>query len=686
MNLFDLVATLTLDDKAYTSGLQNASNTFQGVGKKVAGLAATYFGTKAIVNFAKETVNAGRQFDASMSQVAATMGYSVEEINKEGSEAQQTFQKLRDFAQEMGSTTAFSASQSAEALNYMALAGYDADTSMKMLPTVLNLAAAGGMELATASDMVTDAQSALGLTIDETTTMVDQMAKASSKSNTSVSQLGEAFLKIGATAANMKGGTQELATVLGVLADNGIKGAEGGTHLRNIMLSLQTAASDGAVDFGDFSVQLYEADGSMRNMVDVIKDMQNGMGDMTQASKDAIISGMFNKADLASVNALLATSGDRFDELYESIGDCTGAAEDMANVQLDNLEGDVTLFKSALEGLQIALSDKVTPVLRGFVKFGSDGLSKLTGLLKGEGNLTQQFTNMAKSIGLDTTKVKEQLEKFKQYFDQAKEKVGKIMGQLKEIFGTVLSVIVELWNKYGNDVVDFVGKTFNSILEIISGILEAIKVAWDFFGSFVMTYIDYVWKRVKIIVETAINAVKAIIHTVTSLIKGDWEGVWNGIKSFFGTILSGIWELALNKFNAIWEFIRGIVDKLKGIFNFEWSLPKLKLPHFNIVGEFSLVPPNVPKFSIDWYKKAYDSPLLFTQPTVIPTGNGLKGFGDGNGGELVIGMHKLKELVGHDGGYVQNITINAPKQLDASEIARQTKNASRDMILKLKVG
>lgn len=179
--------------------------------------------SNAVIGFGKSAVNAGMSFDSSMSQVAATMGYSLEELNTVGSEASATFEQLSTFAQEMGSTTAFSASEAADALNYMALAGYDAETSMQMLPNVLNLAAAGGIDLASASDMVTDAQSALGLSLDETSIMVDQMAAAASKSNTSVQQLGDAFLTIGANAKSLSGGTTELATALGILADNGIK-------------------------------------------------------------------------------------------------------------------------------------------------------------------------------------------------------------------------------------------------------------------------------------------------------------------------------------------------------------------------------------------------------------------------------------------------------------------------------
>lgn len=169
--------------------------------------------THAIVDFGKQSIGAGMNFDSSMSQVAATMGVTVDEV-----------QNLRDFAQEMGASTAFSATQAADALNYMALAGYDAEKSMSMLPNVLNLAASGSMDLARASDMITDTQSALGLSMAETTELVNKMAKTASSSNTSVSQLGEAMLTIGGSAKKLSGGTTELATILGILADNGMKG------------------------------------------------------------------------------------------------------------------------------------------------------------------------------------------------------------------------------------------------------------------------------------------------------------------------------------------------------------------------------------------------------------------------------------------------------------------------------
>lgn len=336
--------------------------------------------TAGLISFGKSSIETGRQFDASMSQVAATMGKSVDEI-----------QDLRAFAQEMGAKTAFSASQAADALNYMALAGYDAETSMNMLPNVLNLAAAGGMDLATASDMVTDTQSALGLSLEETEALVDKMAATASKTNTSVSQLGSAFLTVGGTAKNLTGGTTEAAQALGLLADNGIKGSEGGTALRNILLSL--SSDKFANTFGEMGVAVYDAEGKMRSLKDIFGDMNTAMEGMTVEEKTEAISGAFNKVDLKSVNALLATDAERWDEVAAAIDGSQGAAEKMAETQLDNLEGDLTIMGSAFEGLQIALSDSLTPALREFVQWGTEGIGQVTEYLK-----TDEFKAFADGV------------------------------------------------------------------------------------------------------------------------------------------------------------------------------------------------------------------------------------------------------------------------------------------------
>lgn len=345
--------------------------------------------TGVMTAFSATAVNTGMSFDSAMSQVYATMGKTSEEAlsSTETVElAWGTFNgNLREYAQEIGANTMFSASQAAEGLNYMALAGYSARESMEMLPTVMNLAAAGGIDLGAASDMVTDAQSALGLSFEETTIMVDQMAKASSTTNTSVEQLGDAILTVGGTARNLSGGTAELAQVLGILADNGIKAGEGGTHLRNIMMSMIPKSEAAAEAFESLGLNTYDANGALRPMEDIFLDLSAALDGMTNEEREKTLSAIFNKTDIAAVNALLNTSAERWDEVGTAISEAEGSAGEMANIQMDNLSGDLQLWQSAVEAAQIAVSDRLTPSLRDFVQLGTEGVSSITSAFQSGG-------------------------------------------------------------------------------------------------------------------------------------------------------------------------------------------------------------------------------------------------------------------------------------------------------------
>lgn len=324
-----------------------------------------------VLNSLREAIDVGMAFDSAMADIAATMGTAVDSLGE-----------LRDFAQDMGATTTFSATQAAEALNYMALAGYDADQAMEALPNVLNLAAAGGMELATASDMITDAQTALGLSMEESARMVDQMAKTSTKTNTSVSQLGEAILTVGGTAKFMKGGTQEINQALGVLADNSIKGAEGGTKLRNIILSLSTPTEKAAKKLDELGASIFDASGNMRSFSEIFPEMQQALSRLTDQQQIEALGEIFNSRDIAAAQALLGTTVERWDELAVAIDGAAGSAEKMAQTRLDNLAGDITLLESAADGARIALSDSLTPALRDVTQAGTAVLTFVGGAVK----------------------------------------------------------------------------------------------------------------------------------------------------------------------------------------------------------------------------------------------------------------------------------------------------------------
>ncbi len=360
--------SITGDTKLDTSGFtKGVSSMTVAAGNLISDLTKT--AATKLAGLAKSSVSVGMNFDASMSQVAATMGTTVDQIDN-----------LTKVAKEMGSTTKFTATQAADALNYLALAGYDADKAAEVLPSVLNLAAAGGMDLAYASDLVTDAMASLNIEANKQNVddFGNKLAMAASKANANVSQLGEAILTVGGTAANLKGGTTELTTALGLLANVGIKGAEGGTHLRNIILSLQSPTDEAAKKMQKLGLQVYDAQGNMRGLNDILGDLNSAMNGMTQGQKDSIINQLFNKTDLAAVNGLLAAQGDQWDTLAAQIDNADGAMGQMAETQIDNLQGAMTIMSSAFEGMQLAVYDELEPTLTEAVKWGTDCLTQLT--------------------------------------------------------------------------------------------------------------------------------------------------------------------------------------------------------------------------------------------------------------------------------------------------------------------
>ena len=367
MTLLELLVKISADTSGLDKGLDS------GLGKIKSGLSKLgSFATKAVAGaatavagFTAASIKTGMDFDTAMSQVAATMGMTVDQMNSDMETVTvngETFTgNLTEFAEHMGATTQYTAKQSADALNYMALAGYDTKTAMQMLPNVMNLAAAGAMDLATASDMVTDAQTALGLSIDETNVMVDRMAKTASKSNTSVQQLGDAFLTVGANAKSMGSGlydtTQEASQVLGILADNGIKASEAGTHLRNILLACNPPTDDAAAAWKQLGVSAYDADGNLRDLQFVFSDLSEAMKGMTAQQRDDLITKMFNKTDLAAVNSLLDTSVDRWSELADAIAGAWYSSDSLESQLKGKLNISLDEMKQNLEKLGVTSED-----------------------------------------------------------------------------------------------------------------------------------------------------------------------------------------------------------------------------------------------------------------------------------------------------------------------------------------
>lgn len=347
-----------------------------------------------IRDVATSSTEVGMSFEASMSQVAATMGMTAEEINAVSAD----YEKLSAAAKKCGAETKYSASEAAEALNYLALAGYSVDKSVETLPKVLDLAAAGGMDLAYSSDLVTDSMAALNLQTKDLDNYIDEMARTSQKSNTSVAQLGEATLVCAGTVTLTKQSLETMNAELGVLANNGIKGAEGGTHLRNILLSLTSPTSSAKEALAELNIQVSDADGNIRDLNDVMVDMNASMAEMSSTEKTQMISRIFNKTDIAAVNALLKGTGDEYNNLKAELEQCSGAAKNMADTMNNNLKGKVTILKSALEGLGIAAYEVFDDDMKKAVDGATSAVDRLQKSIT-RGNLGVSLNKLSSALG-----------------------------------------------------------------------------------------------------------------------------------------------------------------------------------------------------------------------------------------------------------------------------------------------
>lgn len=559
------------------------------VGEKTtdAGKKLTSTVTAGVVGIGVASVKTAADFESSMSKVAATMGMTADEINN-GSD---DFKKLEEAARKMGSETMFSATDAAEALNYLALAGYDVDKSINTLPTVLNLAAAGEIDLASASDMVTDAMSALGDTAGPTEEFVDKMAVTAQKSNTSVAQLGEAILTVGGTAKNLAGGTTELNTALGILADNGIKGAEGGTALRNIILSLSAPTETAANQMEALGLQVYDAEGKMRPLNDIFNDLNLIMSTMTQGEQTEVLNKIFNTVDLKSANALLANSGDRFNELSGYINDCDGAAANMAETMQNNLNGQITELKSALSEAGIAIGQELIPIIKDIVE-----------------------------------DIKEWVDWFNKLDEGQKKTIITIIAVVAAI-GPLLIIIGTLCSSISNIIT-----LFTTLAPVIGAINTPIVII--------------------IAAIAALIAIGVLLYKNWDKIKEGASKVWDGVKlafntgiSFAKTLVNGFISFVTSIPKKVVDIFKGIGSTIKGIFNFVIDLPKIKLPHFNVtpkgwkIGD--LLSGTIPKLGINWYAKGgiLNKPTIFGQ-----SGDKLLGGGEA-GQEAVLPISLLKEYI-----------------------------------------
>lgn len=866
-------------DKTYQklTKIRDAATDFgkvaQDVGKSMSKkLTAPILGAGGIVSkFAMD-------FDSEMSKVKAISGASGDE-----------FDQLRDKAREMGAKTKFSATEAAQAMSYMAMAGWDNKQMLEGIDGIMNLAAASGEDLALTSDIVTDAITAFGLSADDSAHFADVLAATASSANTNVAMMGETFKYAAPIAGTLGYSVEDTALAIGLMANNGIKGSQAGTALRSGLTRLASPTKE--VEKGMEMLGLSIEDVQGKPLDETLRIFRNAFKDLDGTQQAQAASLIFGKNAMSGMLGIIQASEGDYNKLSQAISGADRAALDMATTMQDNLGGDLEKLKSAAEELAISFGELLMPALRDVVDKVRDFVDRLNampdstkqvildiagfvavlgpiiwlvgkissgiGLVAGalavmQGSMvgaTPAMIGLAKMFGGIKTaasalgtfitghfvpiviigvlaaiayNIYKHWDEIKEYLSNVWESIKEIATSvwtgIKEFFSNIWDGIKEAWATFWDPIGTWIGEKIQAIVDTVKPIFdtfinvfkvgwmlieEIFKTAWELISGFfrenwkalleiakmifnplkdfitaiwegiktatmsvwnaisgwikgvwqaisdfarpifdgIKAFISGIWEGIKSATSTAWNGIKTtlsgiwqgisnfarpIFEGIKNFISGVWQAIstttanvwngikntttsiWNGIKSTISSIwegiksavssavnsvsstISNIWNGIKNTTSSIWNGIKNsitgpinaardavgrAIDRIKSFFNINLSFPHIKLPHFRISGGFSLNPPSVPHFGIDWYKKGG----IFTKPTIFNTPYGMKGVGEA-GAEAVLPIDRLSDLMAQaldtsqsvgGGVTITGNTFVVRKEEDIEDIARR---------------
>ena len=770
----ELFVTLAIKDTAYKKGLKdaegNASSSTSKIGgafKAVGKVAKTAMvaGSAAAVAFTKTSIDAGMNFDTAMSQVAATMGTTVDKIGN-----------VKAKAEEMGRTTKYTATEAAEGMNIHAQAGLSADEQISGIGTVLNLASAGAMSLEESASYTAGAVKGFGDSMSNASYYADLMAKGATLANTDVRGLGEAFSGSAATAKNYGQAADSVTLSLLRLAEQNVTGSEASTALNRAMADLYTPTDDASKALDQLGVSAYKSNGEAKDFNDLVDELNGSLQGMTAEQKNNALATIFTTQGLQAFNKMTASSDATVQKFWKGIQDSSGSAAQQAATQLDNLQGDITLLSSATEGLQLAFYNTFSGTIRGAIKgvtsevsglaeaMESGGISgalsklaqdainfsgQLPGLTKIGGDLINGLiSSVTQNSGSITTAVSQLLNNLASTISTGLNvftSVGvnlltTIASGMTQGIPTFLGQALPMLTQFTESLRSNAGKLINAGLTLIQNIAQGLINSIPVLIAYVPTIITnlagiindnapkILATGVTIITNLAIGLVRAIPLLIANLPKiitaivsvftaFNWfslgknivTGIIKGVKNL-PSLLKTAAKNAVNGFkgafrgNGILSAVKGAFTKIpsavKSIFTkavslvksfpgrfksalkFSWSLPHLNLPHlsvsggkapFGIGGKGSL-----PSFHISWYKKAMESPYVFSDATLFGAGEA--------GDEMLYGrsrlMSDIKEATqGTKNDVTINVTVNGADNPEewgrrmASELRRQVKMA-----------
>lgn len=531
-----------------------------------------------IKNLVGNVIELGQNFTSTMSEVSAISGATGED-----------FEKLEACAREYGATTVFSASNAAEALKYMSLAGWDADQSTSALGGVLNLAAASGMELGAASDMVTDYLSAFAMEAGDAAYFADLLSYAQSHSNTTAEALGEAYKNC---AANLNAAGQDVETVTSLLegmANQGYKGSEAGTAMAAIMRDITNGMKDGAIMIGETSVAVMDAQGNFRDLTDILTEVEaatNGMGD---AERAVALSSTFTADSTKGLNLILNEGMDNIAGYEEELRGASGSAEEMSNIMNDNLSGDVAAMNSAFEELGLKIYDALESKLRAGVQFITNGVIPAIEWLGGHiPEVTIAVSGLGAVIAaMNWGTISSKIAMVKGALVKLAAALGGVSLPAIAIIAVITAValaftnlwknneefrnkITAIWDgikakfdEFGQGIVD----RLNALGFEFEDITEVMKAVWDGFCEVLAPIFEGVFQQISNILNEALDILTGLFDIFAGIFTGDWDMVWQGVQEVFGAV----WDFVVATFENWISTFTSLADTVLGWFGTDWE-------------------------------------------------------------------------------------------------------------------
>ena len=511
--------------------------------------------TLGVVGLGTAAVKTAADFDSAMSKVAAVSGATGSDL-----------EALRDKAREMGEKTKFSASEAAEAMNYMAMAGWKTEDMLSGIEGVMNLAAASGEDLATTSDIVTDALTAFGLTAKDSGHFADILAAASSNANTNVSMMGETFKYCAPIAGALGFSAEDTAEAIGLMANAGIKGSQAGTSLRTIMNNLSGEVKICGSAIGEVTIATTNADGSMRDLSDILADCRTAFSGLSESEKAAAAESLVGKNAMSGFLALMNAGEADINKLSSAIDNCDGSAASMAETMNDNLAGQLQILKSQLEELAISFGELLMPAIRTIVGWIQKFVDWLNSMDEGTRKVIVTIALVAAAIG----------------------PVLIIVGKVISAVGTIMTLVPKLAGVI--NAAKGVFAAFNAvcaanpyvlIIAAIVALVAAFIYLWNNCEEFRQFWIDLwesikeiaiaVWEALKAFFQAAWEAIKATATTVWNAIKDFFSGLWEGIKNIFTTVVNAISTFLTTAWNAIKNTVTTVFNAIKTFFTTVWN-------------------------------------------------------------------------------------------------------------------